>query len=94
MQLIKDRHRFPVKELTGLGESDPPTRASEQRHSEIFLEQSNLLGQGRLSNPELGGGPGDMHFLRDGTKPSQMSDLHFSESNLVLKTWTRRGAGP
>jgi hypothetical protein len=73
---LEDGARLDEEDATGVGESNRPGLALEERKREFVLEVPDLAAEARLGDMEAGGRPGDILLLGDGHEVTQMADFH------------------
>jgi hypothetical protein len=67
----------PRKEgLAGVGQCDRAAVASEQRESQVSLEQPDLFGERRLGDVQQLGGVREVQLLGDGDEVPQVAQMH------------------
>ena len=60
----------------GIGQVDPPGGTAQQRHPQLGLELTDLLGQRRLGHVQPLGGPAEVPLLGDGDEVAQVTEFH------------------
>ncbi|OUD99787.1 hypothetical protein CMMCAS07_20145 [Clavibacter michiganensis subsp. michiganensis] len=76
-------------------DGDAPGGADEQRHAEPALEALHLLGQHRLRDAELLGGPAEVPLVGDGEEGADEAEVEIHSRKLserCLSYWTRLAA--
>ena len=62
--------------LPSSGQVDATRGPGEERRSDLGFQLANLLTQGRLRDPQLSGGPGEVPLIDDGQEVAEMPKLH------------------